>query len=174
MTKLILNDIRNSLLLALSALLIGWLANGVRTNPLPLQYQPPAVRMDELISRMAGTSIEKGLAIPSVELSTLEQWYRKGEVLLIDARYRDFHDEGHIPGSLSLPRYSFGEDFQRLRPELEKHKDRTIVVYCLDNPCMDSLHVARALAHLGYGKVHHFPGGWEAWSAAGLPVEQKP
>lgn len=127
--------------------------------------------MNELIGRIAGHHIEEEVTIPTMDTASLKEIYGDEGVLVIDARYRNDYDSRHIPGSVSLPRYRFGEEFERLRPTLEKHSDGPIIVYCLNNPCQDSLHVARALVHLGYNNVFHYPGGFEEWQGAGLPTE---
>ena len=45
-----------------------------------------------------------------------------------------------------------------------------IIVYCSGGDCHDSRLVANALLSLGFSNVSVFTGGWDAWSAAGLPA----
>lgn len=174
MSQVLIKDLRISLSLVALSVIFGWLLNGLREDPLPFHYQSVDVRMNEIIEMIAGESIEKDLIIPTIDTPSLKGIYQEERGLIIDARYRNDYDSSHIPGSVSLPRYSFGEEFQRLRPTLEKHFDGPIIVYCTDNPCQDSLYVARALVHLGYKNVFHYPGGFEEWQDAGLPTGKKP
>jgi len=174
MNRLFKPDLLISFLLVVAAFVLGWLINGLREYPLSFRYQSVEVRMNELISQIAGEYIEKDIAIPSIDTPSLKRIYKEEGGLVIDARYSDDYNLSHIPGSVSLPRYSFGEEFERLRPTLKKNSDGQIIVYCLNNPCQDSLHVARALVHLGYQNVFHYPGGSEDWQDAGLPTEGAP
>ena len=90
--------------------------------------------------------------------------------LILDARPSSFFDEGHVPGALNLARDDFAHDYRRLASVLEAAHDKPIIVYCSGGDCHDSRLVANALLTLGFSNVRVFTGGWDAWSAAGLPA----
>jgi rhodanese-related sulfurtransferase len=73
-----------------------------------------------------------------------------------------------------LARDNFEQDFERLQPELEVGRSRSIAIYCSSADCEDSDIVADALAKLGYHDLLIFREGWEQWTAAGLPQEKAP
>ena len=84
------------------------------------------------------------------------------------ARQRD----GVVPGSLHVPRTVLEwrlEPGGRWRnPNVEP--DRWIVVLCEHG--YSSTLAAATLVELGYARVADVKGGFEAWQAAGLPVER--
>lgn len=75
-----------------------------------------------------------------------------------------------MPGSINLARDNFAHDYRRLTDVLQTNHDKPIIVYCSGGECHDSKLVANALLSLGFSDVTVFTGGWEAWSAAGLPA----
>lgn len=92
--------------------------------------------------------------------------------LLVDIRDpRERWRDGTIPGAKHVTRgmLEFWAD-----PESEYYKpyfefDRRIVVYCAGG--LRSALAADTLATLGFTDVGHIEGGFGAWKAAGLPVE---
>ncbi len=100
--------------------------------------------------------------------------YAAGGSLFVDARKDEEYEQGHVPGAWPLDHY-----------HLERHLDEVlavardalqIVVYCNGKDCEDS--ELAALDLIGFGvdpsRVAVYVGGWEAWRAAGLPVETGP
>lgn len=86
-----------------------------------------------------------------------------------DARARD----GIVPGSLHVPRTVLE---WRVAPEgawRNPHVgdvDRELLLIC-DHGCSSSL-AAATLVRLGYSRAGDVVGGFEAWTAAGLPVSR--
>ena len=95
--------------------------------------------------------------------------YDKGHVLFVDARSQDNYEQGHIPGSASLPLGQFDEMIESF---LSKHAlDQPMVTYCSGRTCEDSHNLARLLLEAGFTDVRVFIDGFPGWEAEGYPVE---
>ncbi len=83
-----------------------------------------------------------------------------------------------IPGSIWLPDVGYGALAERMQAYFARHlqqaskgaHDRTLVFYCLAD-CWHSWNAAKRAVGLGYTAVAWYPGGTDAWEAAGLPLE---
>lgn len=82
---------------------------------------------------------------------------------VVDIRERDEFNQGHIPGSVFIPR-----GFLELRIE-EQQPDRTapLVIYCAGG--VRSILAARNLHEMGYANVASLAGGYNGWLSAGYP-----
>lgn len=105
----------------------------------------------------------------------LEQERGTGDALLVDVRdVRERWREGSIPGARSVPRgmLEFWAD-----PEADYYKEfmdpqRRTIVFCAAG--QRSALAADTLERLGYKDVAHLAGGFDAWKADGMPVEDIP
>ena len=93
--------------------------------------------------------------------------------LIIDTRCTELRREtGVIPGSVHVP---LSVLFWRLDPSSESadprlaDPDRRVVLICAHG--YSSSLAAATLLDLGYARATDAIGGFEAWAAAGLPVE---
>ncbi len=114
---------------------------------------------------------------PGIRLITLaeaEDLFAAGSpaAVFVDSRSRREFAAGHIPGSLTIPL----EENRKSLPEgvLNYPPEQTLVVYCEGGDCHTSLALARLIHDRGFNDIRIFSGGWEEWTAAGLPVEQSP
>ncbi len=87
----------------------------------------------------------------------------KEKVAILDVREKDEFSQGHLPGTIFIPR-----GFLEQRIE-EKIPDRTqpIVVYCAGGT--RSAFAAKTLREMGYDAVASMAGGFGAWKDKGLP-----
>lgn len=85
---------------------------------------------------------------------------------LIDVREPDEFREGHIDGALNIPRGLLEFKIGTL-PELEP-RDTRILLYCKTSG--RAALAAASLKDMGYLRVRSIAGGFDAWSAAGMPV----
>jgi PQQ-dependent catabolism-associated CXXCW motif protein len=85
-----------------------------------------------------------------------------------------------IPGSVWLPDVGYGAlaapmqtyFVENLRVASGGLPNRPLVFYCRAE-CWHSWNAAKRAVALGYRKVAWYPGGTEAWQAAGLPLEAR-
>jgi rhodanese-related sulfurtransferase len=96
--------------------------------------------------------------------------------LLIDTRATDTRAGlGVIPGAVHVP---LSVLYWRLDPTSESHdprlsaQDRQVIVFCSHG--YSSSLAAATLRDLGFTTAADIVGGFEAWAAAGLPVEVAP
>ena len=166
----ILRDLGGVLLLALAAIASGLLLNRYSSQPLPLVYHTPEQRFDAELTTLVAVPPFKIAPAATVGLDEFRSAVESKNALILDARPSVFFAQGHVPGALNLARDNFAHDYRRLSPVLNAIGDKPIIVYCSGGDCHDSRLVANALLSLGLGNVKVFTGGWEAWSAASLPV----
>lgn len=94
-------------------------------------------------------------------------------VVFVDIRdVRELRREGRVPGAVHAPRgmLEFWVD-----PESPYHKpeigpDHELVLYCQSG--WRSALATAALVEMGVQNVAHVDGGFGAWKASGLPVDQ--
>jgi rhodanese-related sulfurtransferase len=99
---------------------------------------------------------------------------REGAVLVDIRSERDRERDGVIPGALFFPRNvlewrldpASGHDAR----ELDSGLDRHIILVC-DEGYQSSL-AAATLQDLGFARATDLAGGFQAWRAAGLPIER--
>lgn len=119
-------------------------------------------------------------------LHFLEDEYKSGEGVLIDARTPSWHSKGTIPGSVNIPFTIFGESHNN--PELKSamtqlgvtktssgwnfKKAKKLMLWCNGSWCGQSPRAIRNLVDLGYpqNKLHWYRGGMQAWRVLGLTV----
>jgi rhodanese-related sulfurtransferase len=167
---LIARDLGGIVLLALLALAVGLAINRYSSPPLPLVYQTPEQRFDAELTTLVSAPPFKIAPAATVGLEEFHSIVDGKSALILDARPSSFFENGHVPGALNLARDDFANDYRRLNDVLQPAHDKPVIVYCSGGDCHDSRMVANALVSLGFSNVRVFTGGWEAWSAAGLPA----
>jgi len=105
-----------------------------------------------------------------ISLAEAEDLFARGRGLFVDARPFEEFRAGHIAGAKNVP---FATVDERALAALMTAigPDRELVVYCSSGDCLSSLGLARLLTGRGLKEIRVFPGGWEEWTAAGLPGE---
>ncbi len=166
----ILRDLGGVALLAIASLVVGLVMNRLSAAPLPIVYQTPEQRFDAELTTLVAAPPFKISPAATVRLEEFRSAVASKGVLILDARPSAFFENRHVPGALNLARDDFAQDYRRLAGVLQPAHDKPIIVYCSGGDCHDSRLVANALLSLGFSNVSVFTGGWEAWSAAGLPT----
>ncbi|MDD2709968.1 MAG: rhodanese-like domain-containing protein [Verrucomicrobiae bacterium] len=91
--------------------------------------------------------------------------------VVIDARPLKDFQKSHIAGAKSLSESRFDEAFaQQINLFAGKKK---FMVYCDGQHCQMSLRVGQRLKEAGILDVAIFPGGWQQWREAHLPIESQ-
>ena len=166
----ILRDFGAVALLAIAALATGLVMNRYSRAPLPVVYQSPEQRFDAELTTLVSAPPFKIAPAATVGLEKFRSAVDSKNALILDARPSVFFAQGHVPGAINLARDDFARDYRHLTGVLQAAHDKPIIVYCSGGECHDSRLVANALLSLGFSNVTVFTGGWDAWSAAGLPT----
>ena len=99
----------------------------------------------------------------------LERWAKQGQpVNIVDVRAAEDYAEGHIPGSVNLPKLQW-DDTKMLKARLRK--DRINVLYCYSHVCHLAATAAVEFAGKGY-PVMELEGGWRWWKNDGFEIEK--
>ena len=110
--------------------------------------------------------------IQNLTVADVAEEIKRGNVTIVDIREPHEREQGAIPGSISAPRgmLEFYADptSSYHRPEFDPSK--RIVLHCALGG--RSALAADTLQQMGYTNVAHLDGGFNAWSAAGQPVEK--
>src|ERR1700691_1056044 len=170
LARRILRDLGGVALLAIASIAAGLVTNRFSATPLPIVYQSPEQRFDAELTTLGAARPFKITPADTIGLSEFRSAVESKGALILDARPSFFFEQGHVPGALNLSRDSFARDYRHLSPVLKAATDQPIIVYCSGGDCHDSRLVAGALLTLGVSNVRVFTGGWDAWSAAGLPA----
>ena len=168
----ILRDLGGVALLAIASLGAGLVINHFSRAPLPMVYQTPEQRFDAELTTLVAAPPFKLAPAATVGLDQFRSAVDRKSALILDARPSAFFEEGHVPGALNLARDDFAHDYRDLANVLKAATEKPIIVYCSGGDCHDSRLVANALLSLGFSNVSVFTGGWDAWSAAGLPASK--
>jgi rhodanese-related sulfurtransferase len=124
------------------------------------------LRIDELLAEARA-----GLVRVSAEVAAAA--VRDGSAVLIDIREEDRrgHD-GRVPGAVEIPRnvleWRCAPDSE-WRDERVSDADQVVILMC--NEGYQSSLAAATLQRLGLSRATDLEGGFQAWVAAGLPVE---
>ena len=86
-----------------------------------------------------------------------------GGYTVLDVREKEEYREGHLPGSVSVPRGFLDMRIEETVPD----KNAPIILYCAGGT--RSLLAGRTLKELGYTNLVSMQGGFSAWKNAGLP-----
>jgi rhodanese-related sulfurtransferase len=91
----------------------------------------------------------------------------KEDVVLIDVREREEHEQGAIPGANLVPRGVLEMTIEEQIPDRTKQ----IVLHCAAGG--RSAMAAQSLKNMGYQNVASMEGGFRGWAQAGYPVKKQ-
>lgn len=103
--------------------------------------------------------------VPEVQVADLASRREAGDSpLVIDVREQSEWDEGHIPGSIHIPR-----SFLESRIAGVATPDQEVVLSCASGN--RSLLAGTTLQAMGYGRVESLAGGFQRWKQSGQPYD---
>lgn len=115
---------------------------------------------------------EKDTVLRFLTISTEQayKFYNSGKAVFIDARDQwDFAD-GHIPGAINIPEFSYEPDDSTAN---SIDKNQRYIIYCHGNDCDVALRLAKELKKLKFKNLLIYSNGWAAWTSAGYAVEKE-
>ncbi|WP_320040368.1 rhodanese-like domain-containing protein [uncultured Desulfobacter sp.] len=98
----------------------------------------------------------------------VKQLVASGTVVVLDVRWPEIYDMGHIPGALNFPLADFEEEKKRLLSTITPEDE--ILVYCAGVTCHDSHTFATRLVEMGFAHVAVYAGGFAEWEEMGFDV----
>lgn len=100
--------------------------------------------------------------MPKLSTSQLRQDIPSGTVL-IDARYKEDYEAGHIEGAINIPVGLC--DAGRAAVLSKINKNARMVVYCQSTSCKFAETVATHLHSDGFSDISIYKGGWQEWQS---------
>jgi len=150
---------RQTVVLSLTAILLGLIVNQFRSDSIPLlgDWSPEA-----RITLKFG----KNILIPFDEA---KDKFLTGAAVFLDARTPELYQESHIQGALNLPLVDFDQLADKVVMDLPE--DVLIVIYCDGEDCFLSAELALKLREIGYENVRVLHNGWSVWRNHHLPFQ---
>jgi len=113
--------------------------------------------------------------VPEISAAEAKSKLERREVdLIVDVREPKEWDSGHIPGALHAPRgmieWYADPSYANHKAQLAEAREKNVVIHCATGG--RSLLAAQSLQRLGFKNVSSMAGGFNDWSAKGLPVEK--
>jgi rhodanese-related sulfurtransferase len=113
--------------------------------------------------------------VPEISAAEAKSKLDRREVdLIVDVREPKEWDSGHIPGALHAPRgmieWYADPSYANHKAQLAEAREKNVVIHCATGG--RSLLAAQSLQRLGFKNVSSMAGGFNDWSAKGLPVEK--
>jgi len=155
-----------ALVLAVLACIVGFAFNTFSKSGLHSFKRPPKAPV--VSGTAADTAVGRSEGIRIITIDEARRFVGSGEPV-IDARTKEKYDEGHIPGAILLDYYEIGRYADEVLPRLSQ--DQEIMVYCESSECEASQLLAEELYSRGFTKLLLYKGGFDEWSAGGMPVE---
>lgn len=108
-------------------------------------------------------------SITLVDLEAMQSQIASGR-LLIDARYEEDYQAGHIPGAISIPYDSVASDFVRRSVDLDLSKG--VLIYCESEDCTFGETLAGKFISIGVDAAI-YSAGWRGWQEKleGMPSD---
>jgi rhodanese-related sulfurtransferase len=131
------------------------------------------INQEEAMMRSAFELVDEAKAtIEAVTPDQLAVEIAAGQVVVVDVRDSlDREHGGYIPGSIHIPRVAleFAADPSSPVSDARLDPTRRVVVHCALG--LGSALATASLKEMGYEAAANLEGGFEAWAAAGHPVE---
>jgi rhodanese-related sulfurtransferase len=126
--------------------------------------------------KVFATGFPSWMKVPGNYSSVSVEWVKKqidnnADMVLIDSRpKRKKYDKGHIPTAVSIP----DSQFDKLKDQLPKDKNKVLVFYCGGFKCKLSHKSAKKAIDLGYTNAKVYAAGYPAWKMFAGETYSKP
>jgi len=132
-----------------------------------------AITQKGLFSRPQGVSLSSGKGVSgtpeTITVEVARGLFESGRAAFLDVRNELSFREGHIRGAMHVGLEDLPLEINFLRA---LSAEKVLVPYCDGAECHSSVEFGRRLYALGISGVKIFFGGWEEWTASGLPTEK--
>ncbi len=118
---------------------------------------------------MAGANKAHAVDVPQINNPLkVKRLVESGTMIVLDVRWPEIYEQGHIPGALNFPLDDFEEDERALLSKITPEDE--IIVYCAGVTCHDSHTFATRLLEMGFAHVAVYAGGFAEWEEMGFDV----
>jgi rhodanese-related sulfurtransferase len=162
---IIKQDILGCFLLLGICFILSFGINAISPNGIALQGQWD--RQQGVL--MAGAN--KAHAVDVMQINNplkVKRLVASGKTIVLDVRWPEIYDIGHIPGALNFPLEYFEEEKKKLLSKITPEDE--ILVYCAGVTCHDSHTFAARLVKMGFSHVTVYAGGFAEWEEMGFGV----
>lgn len=157
-------DVRDAIVLATLASVLGLLHLALRGDALPWIAAPPDPDAAACASEEAVEALVQHVAIQDA-IALLD----REDVTFVDARSGRDYADAHIPGAITLPA-SDAAGLLEIQ-SLPIPPQNLVVTYCEGRSCEQSEYLGLLLRdRVGCEQVLVLEGGWSAWVEAGAPI----
>ena len=120
-----------------------------------------------ILFMLFGSSLTLAMnGVKSVNVTEAVQMVNHQKGVLVDVCEAAEYQQGHIPGTVSMPL----SNFAARSGELQKHKDKPVIIVCRSGN--RSGRAAVMLRKQGFESVYNLSGGVSAWQRENLPMEK--
>lgn len=99
--------------------------------------------------------------LPKLSVPELEKSLGDPNVVVVDARYPQDYQTGHLPGAINVPVFTTQAERRKLLAGVPKGS--RVIVYCQSESCQFDETLGAALYAEGIENVALFPGGYRQW-----------
>jgi len=118
------------------------------------------------IGILVPTIVRRFSGIPQIGVAEAVGLINRRDALVLDVRGAGEFKGGHVPNARHIPL----PELDKRTGEIEKWKDRPIVIHCATGNRSHS--AAKRLKSGGFREVFELSGGIAAWQQAGMPMEK--
>jgi rhodanese-related sulfurtransferase len=138
---------------------VGFFVNMIRSNGIPV--------IGDWSTEGRMTDVDGSSLV--IKISEAKENFNLKQAVFLDARDKEFFDQGHIKGAKNLPWYSVDDHFIDIVDGMSN--DTLIITYCDGENCDLSHELALFLKEMGFFNVKVLVNGWTVWQEMNLPVE---
>jgi rhodanese-related sulfurtransferase len=151
-------------IIVIASIFLGFIYNYFSNDGIGLFREELKVEISDSTSTEYSEGYLKGLS-----LAQTIQLHSQKLAVFIDARDQWEFSEGHIPGAVNIPEFSFDPDNLILA---SIDFDSLLIIYCDGDDCDTSKRLAKEIINLGYKNVFVFLGGFTEWKNSELQIKK--